>query len=97
MSDRLISQAAALVHVELGADWWQAYGKIQDLPTTPDIASIFQAIPADFCSLIIDMITTEIHREMPDYDPQDFPEELFDAHPLAPLREALIEANGGSY
>ena len=31
MSD-FISRAAALVHVELGADWWQAYGNIQALP-----------------------------------------------------------------
>lgn len=45
--------------------------------------------PADLC----DYLTSRIHDEIPGYDdPKDFREDDFDNHPLADLREQLVEA-----
>lgn len=45
--------------------------------------------PADLC----DYMTSRIHDEIPSYDdPESFREDDFDNHPLAALREQLVEA-----
>lgn len=41
-----------------------------------------------------DRLTEEIHDEIPGYDNiEDFREDDFDNHPLAPLREAIVDLN----
>lgn len=54
-----------------------------------DLAGTTEGTPARLC----DYLTTRIHDEIPGHDdPEDFREDDFDNHPLAPLREQLVAA-----
>lgn len=47
----------------------------------------FGETPLDFCQAL----TEHIHDDLPDSDAEDFREDDFDNHPLAELREAMID------
>jgi len=53
-------------------------------------------IPEDSFSALQDRLAEEIHDEIPGYDNiEDFREDDFDNHPLAALREAVVELTQG--
>lgn len=50
-------------------------------------ARIQRDSPLDFCNAL----TSHIHDDLPDVDAEDFQDDDFDAHPLAMLREFMVE------